>query len=233
MRGCCAAAVAKVLFATGTVGGKVGGKDATGGKVAASLPLAAWRQSGGTAWRQSGGMAAWRHGGKGAAKLAAKLAAWRHGGKVAAKLSGMAAWRQSGGKAGGKVAAWRRQSGGKLLSGSVQSVSQSVQLLPGSVQPVSQSVSSVAARNSRNGRTVAAQWRQSWRQSGGEAGGPPVAPLCRHCAATGIFAANCAGGIGNRVAAKQWHGGIFSTGGKARRHGGKVAAMTGWRRGGK
>ena len=31
----------KVLFATGTVGGKVGGKDATGGKVAAALPLAA------------------------------------------------------------------------------------------------------------------------------------------------------------------------------------------------
>eukprot|EP00665_Eupelagonemidae_sp_cell47_P015943 gene15943-biopygen10122 len=43
----------KVLFATGTVGGKVGGKEASGGKVAASLPLAAWRQNGGKAWRQS------------------------------------------------------------------------------------------------------------------------------------------------------------------------------------
>eukprot|EP00665_Eupelagonemidae_sp_cell47_P016780 gene16780-biopygen12320 len=99
--------IGKVLFATGTVVGKVGGKDATGGKVAASLPLAAWRQNCGTAWRQSGGkVAAWRHGGKVAAKLAAKLAAWRHGGmaakwgvKLAAKWrhGGMVAWRQSGG----------------------------------------------------------------------------------------------------------------------------------------
>eukprot|EP00665_Eupelagonemidae_sp_cell47_P012474 gene12474-biopygen11172 len=78
----------KARFATGTVGGRVGGKDATGGKVAASLPLAAWWQSGGTAL--SGTVAAWQHGGMAAKwrqswRQSGGMAAWRHGGKAAAK----------------------------------------------------------------------------------------------------------------------------------------------------
>eukprot|EP00665_Eupelagonemidae_sp_cell47_P016034 gene16034-biopygen737 len=120
-------AAAKVLFSTGTVGGKVGGK------------VAAWRQSVMAAkWRQSFGMAAkWRHGGRPVQTNSVSVPihccqqsstssvspwrqswrqSWRHSGKalaakqgrVAAKRGGVAAKRGAMAARRQSVAAWRQ-----------------------------------------------------------------------------------------------------------------------------